>query len=87
VPNCADSRTVRSLARQSGAQPIRIDYETEKTPAGWKVYNVSIDGISLVITYRGSFANQAREHGVEGLIKTLADKNRSNDTRAKRDGA
>ena len=79
--------TVRSLVRQSGAQPIRIDYEMEKEPSGWKVYNVSIDGISLVVTYRDTFANQVREHGVDGLIKSLADKNHSNDVLTKRDRA
>lgn len=79
--------TVRSLVRQSGAQPIRIDYEMGKEPSGWKVYNVSIDGISLVVTYRNTFANQVREHGVDGLIKTLADKNRSNDMLTKQDDA
>jgi len=78
--------TVRSLVKKPGADPIHINYDMEKTPSGWKVYNVSIDGISLVITYRGSFANQVREHGVDGLIKTLADKNRSNEAPTKRGG-
>lgn len=79
--------TVRSAVKQSGGQPIQINYDMEKTPTGWKVYNVSIEGISLVITYRSSFASQVRDRGVDGLIKMLADKNRSNDSSAKRDGA
>ncbi len=71
--------TVRSLVKKPGADPVHINYDMEKEPAGWKVYNVTVDGISLVITYRDTFANQVRERGVDGLINTLADKNRSND--------
>lgn len=67
--------TVRSEVRQSGAQPVTIEYEMEKTPDSWKVYDVKIDGVSLVTTYRETFAAEVREHGVDGLIKSLAAKN------------
>jgi len=79
--------TVRSVVKRPGADPIQINYDMAKEPAGWKVYNVSIDGMSLVITYRDTFANQVRDHGVDGLIKSLAAKNRSNDMLSKQDGA
>ena len=79
--------TVRSVVKQPGTAPIHIDYSMEKEPAGWEVYDVDIDGISLVITYRDTFTSQVREHGVNGLIKELAAKNRSNDRLAKRHGA
>jgi phospholipid transport system substrate-binding protein len=67
--------TVRSEVRQPGAQPVSIDYEMEKTPDSWKVYDVTIGGVSLVTTYRETFAAEVREHGVDGLIKALASKN------------
>lgn len=68
--------TVRSLIRQSGAESVTIDYSMEKTPAGWKVYDVTVIGISLVTTYRDAFAQEVRTAGVDGLIKRLAEKNR-----------
>ncbi len=69
--------TVRSEVKQSGSsQPVGIDYEMEKTPGGWKVYDVKVGGVSLVTTYRDTFASEVRERGVDGLIKSLATKNR-----------
>ena len=69
--------TVRSEVKPSGSsQPVSIDYEMETTPNGWKVYDVKVGGVSLVTTYRDTFAGEVREHGVEGLIKSLATKNR-----------
>ncbi len=74
--------TVRSEVRQSGAEPISIDYAMEKTGSSWKVYDVSVAGVSLVTTYRDSFATEIRNAGVDGLIKTLADKNRQLETKS-----
>ncbi len=79
--------TLRSVVKQLGTAPVHIDYAMEKEPAGWKVYDVNIDGISLVIAYRDTFTSEVREQGVNGLIKVLAAKNRSNGMPAKRDGA
>ena len=73
--------TVRSEVRQSGAQAVSIDYEMEKTPSGWKVYDVKISGASLAATYRDTFAEEVRNHGIEGLIDSLSGKNRQNDAR------
>ncbi len=64
--------TVRSEIRQPGGQPIPIDYSMYKTAFGWKVYDVSIDGVSLVTNYRASFSSTIRQNGIDGLIKTLA---------------
>ncbi len=64
--------TVRSEIRQPGGQPIPIDYSMYKTAFGWKVYDVSIDSVSLVTNYRASFATTIRQQGIDGLIKTLA---------------
>ena len=69
---------VRSLVRQSGGgEPVQVDYGMEKTDAGWKVYNVKIGGISLVESYRTTFNTEIQKNGVDGLIKTLRDKNRT----------
>ena len=67
---------VRSVVKQPGGEPVTIDYSMEKTPAGWKVYDVAIGGVSLVTTYRDAFANEVRNGGIDGLIKSLAEKNR-----------
>jgi phospholipid transport system substrate-binding protein len=72
---------VRSEVRQSGAEAVTIDYSMEKTPTGWKVYDVVVGGVSLVTTYRDTFANEIRNAGVDGLIKTLSDKNRQLETK------
>lgn len=70
--------TVRSLVRQAGGgEPVQVDYGMEKTDAGWKVYNVKIGGISLVESYRSTFNTEIQKNGIDGLIKTLRDKNRA----------
>jgi phospholipid transport system substrate-binding protein len=68
--------TVRSQVRQPGTQPIAIEYDVAKTGTQWKVYDVRIEGISLVATYRTSFAEEMANRGVDGLISLLARKNR-----------
>jgi phospholipid transport system substrate-binding protein len=66
---------VRSEIRQSGAQPVTIDYRMEKLPRGWKVFDVAIGGVSLVTTYRDSFSQEVRDNGIDALIRQLAEKN------------
>jgi len=68
--------TVRSQVRQPGAEPIAVDYDMHKSGAAWKVFDVRISGISLVATYRSAFNETVRNHGIDGLIGTLATKNR-----------
>lgn len=75
--------TVKSLVKQSGTAPIAMDYDMEKTPAGWKVFDIKVAGISLVTTYRDSFSAKIREDGVDGLIKALEEKNRQGDSRSR----
>lgn len=73
--------TVRSEVKQSGTQPVTIDYSMAKSNDAWKVYDVSVGGVSLVTTYRETFAAEVRNAGVDGLIKSLADKNRQLETK------
>ena len=61
--------------------PIQLDYRLEKTPgdgAGWKIYNLNVLGVWLVETYRGQFAQEINAKGVDGLIETLAARNKAN---------
>jgi len=72
--------TVNVRVMQSGNQPVTIDYDMEKRPTGWKVWDVRVGGISLVANYRTEFDNQIREGGIDGLIKALRAKNSSLET-------
>ena|SRR5512138_33489 len=68
--------TVKSLIRQSGAEPITVEYDLAQVGTQWKIFDVRISGISLVATYRSSFAEEVRNRGVDGLIGLLERKNR-----------
>jgi phospholipid transport system substrate-binding protein len=67
--------TVRTQIVQQGGPPIPIDYSMEKKDSGWMVYDVVIDGASLVTTYRGTFNDQVQRGGIDGLVKTLQERN------------
>ena len=67
---------VRSEVIRSGQAPVQIDYGMTKTAAGWKAYDVIVGGVSLVTNYRDEFNEQIKNGGVDGLIKTLSDKNK-----------
>jgi phospholipid transport system substrate-binding protein len=69
--------TVLVRVLQQGAQPVNIEYDMEKTARGWKVYDVRVAGISLVVNYRTEFANLVRDKGVDGLIAALEAKNKT----------
>ncbi len=75
--------TVRSEIKQQGAQAVTLDYDMEKTPNGWKVYDMKVGGVSLVTTYREEFASQVREGGIDSLLKVLASKNRQLEAKAR----
>ena len=69
--------TVKTEIIQSHGQPVSIDYSMQKIKSAWKVYDITVAGISLVINYRGSFNSKIRSGGVEGLLKALNKKNRT----------
>lgn len=69
--------TVRTTVTAQGGQPIGIDYNMEKNSGAWKAYDVIVGGVSLVTNYREEFNNLIRDSGVDGLLKTLAAKNKS----------
>jgi phospholipid transport system substrate-binding protein len=67
---------VRTQVAPSAGDPIQLDYRLEKTDSGWKIYDVTILGVSMVETFRNAFASQVNQGGVDGLIKSLADRNK-----------
>jgi phospholipid transport system substrate-binding protein len=73
-----DDVVVKTQIIQPGGQPIPIDYALEKGSTEWKVYDVKIDGISLVTNYRGQFSNELKQGSMDALIQKLVDKNHSN---------
>jgi phospholipid transport system substrate-binding protein len=76
MPGDTDA-TVRSEVSKPGAKSLRVDYQvTRMTVGGWKVYDVKLDGVSIVTAHRPAFTAKIRDSGVDGLIRTLAERNR-----------
>ena len=71
-----DEVEVRSNVIQPRGEPIQLNYRLEKTPAGWKIYDVNILGAWLVETYKGTFAAEINKGGIDGLIRALAERNK-----------
>lgn len=67
---------VNTQVIQPRGEPIQLSYRLAKSPAGWKIYDVNVLGAWLVETYKGSFAAEIGKSGIEGLIKTLVEKNK-----------
>ncbi len=59
-----------------GGDPIQLNYRLEKLPSGWKIYDMNVLGAWLVETYKGNFAGEISKGGIDGLIKTLSEKNK-----------
>lgn len=76
--------TVQVRIAQPGREPVILEYDMERTAAGWKVYDVRVAGVSLVANYRTEFSNEIRASGIDGLIKNLAAKNRGQSIRAEK---
>jgi phospholipid transport system substrate-binding protein len=72
---------VRSEVRGRG-EPVQLDYRLEKTPEGWKIYDLNVLGVWLVETYRSQFAQEISAKGIDGLIASLAQRNKSNTAKA-----
>jgi phospholipid transport system substrate-binding protein len=77
VPADATDATVRNRYVSPGKPATPVDYSMHKTPDGWKIYDIAVDGVSLVLTYRSQFSEAAQNGGVEGLIRQLQDKTQS----------
>ena len=77
-PGAADSGelVVRTEVRGKG-DPLQLDYRVEKAGAGWKIYDVNVGGFWLVEAYKGQFAKDLGNGGLDALISALAAKNKS----------
>ncbi|MFT3964155.1 MlaC/ttg2D family ABC transporter substrate-binding protein [Propionivibrio sp.] len=71
-----DEITVRSQINKPGSQPIPLDYSLSRSDDGWKVFDVSVANVSLVTNYRSTFASAMESGGLDGLLKSLQEKNR-----------
>ncbi|TJZ79113.1 MlaC/ttg2D family ABC transporter substrate-binding protein [Chitiniphilus eburneus] len=70
-----DEQSVRTEVSLPGQKPIPVDFSFERTRQGWKVFDISVDGISFIVNNRNQFSAVIRKDGVDGLIKLLADRN------------
>ncbi len=77
----ADTEVVVRTEIRGRGDPIQLEYRMEKTPTGWKIYNLNVLGVWLVETYRSQFAQEISAKGVDGLIATLTERNRANAAR------
>ncbi|MEO8186393.1 MAG: ABC transporter substrate-binding protein [Burkholderiaceae bacterium] len=66
---------VRTQVVASRGDPIQLDYRLEKTDGGWKIYDINILGVWLVENYKSQFSSQVNSSGIDGLIKTLTERN------------
>ncbi|HXZ51428.1 MAG TPA: ABC transporter substrate-binding protein [Burkholderiales bacterium] len=75
VPAGADDVTVRNRYLSPGHPPVSVDYAMHLTPQGWKIYDVIVDGVSIVLAFRSEFAQVVRQSGIDGLLARLEEKN------------
>ncbi|HWP17803.1 MAG TPA: ABC transporter substrate-binding protein [Burkholderiaceae bacterium] len=72
-----DKEVIVRTEVRGGKEPVQLDYRMENTAGGWKIYDVNVLGIWLVENYRSSFAQEISQHGIDGLISRLAERNKS----------
>jgi phospholipid transport system substrate-binding protein len=70
-----DEATVRTQFIRDGGKPLPIEFQMRKSGQTWKVYDISVEGVSLVLTYRSEFDAVVKQEGIDGLIKRLSEKN------------
>jgi phospholipid transport system substrate-binding protein len=75
MPAGATDVTIRNQYLREGRPPVMVEYAMRKAADGWKIYDITVEGVSLVLTYRAEFEQITRSSGVDGLIKRLAEKN------------
>ena len=68
---------VRSRFKKAGAPPVEVNYAMWKSAQGWMLYDITVENVSLVITYRSQFGEEIGRSGVDGLIRSLTEKNRA----------
>jgi phospholipid transport system substrate-binding protein len=71
----AQDVVVRTVLDQNNQQPLEMDYRLERTPKGWSMYDLNVEGIWLIENYRNQFAQQINHDGIDGLIRALNQRN------------
>jgi phospholipid transport system substrate-binding protein len=71
-----DAEVIVRTEIRGRSEPIQLDYRMEKTASGWKIFDLNVLGVWLVETYRGQFAQEISAKGIDGLIATLAERNK-----------
>jgi phospholipid transport system substrate-binding protein len=79
-PNSPDDVIVRTQVVAPRGDPIQLDYRLEKAEGGWKIYDVNVLGVWLVENYKNSFASEINQGGIDGLIKSLVQRNKQGDS-------
>ena len=82
APGATEAEVRFEVRRLRGRDPVQVSYRLHQSPSGWKVYDVNVLGVWLVETYRSSFSAEIAKGGIDGLIRTLAEKNRELAARA-----
>ena len=77
------SVVVKTLIVKPGAKPIDVNFSMEKMTDSWKIYDVSMAGVSMITNYRDAFSQEIHTNGVDGLIKMLAEKNKQLEQKGK----
>jgi phospholipid transport system substrate-binding protein len=77
------SVVVKTMIVKPGAKPIEVNFSLEKMAESWKVYDVTMAGVSMITNYRSAFTQEISTNGIDGLIQLLADKNRQLESKAK----
>jgi phospholipid transport system substrate-binding protein len=83
-PSSNDDVVVRTQIVAPRGDPIQLDYRLEKAEAGWKIYDVNVLGVWLVENYKNSFASEINQGGIDGLIKSLSERNKQAPDAAKK---
>ena len=79
--NAADVVVRTQLFRIANGEPTQIDYRLEKTPEGWRIYDINVENVWLIENYRNQFSQQISQNGIDGLIQALNTRNSTNTTK------
>ena len=77
LPVAGSTQVVVQTEVRGKAEPIKLDYRLDKSGEAWKIIDVNVGGIWLVQNYRSQFAGELGKGGIDGLIKTLSDRNKA----------
>ena len=83
-PTNPDDVVVRTQIVAPRGDPIQLDYRLDKATGNWKIYDVNVLGVWLVENYKNSFASEINQGGIDGLIKSLSQRNKQAESAAKK---